>query len=173
MKQRFLKTLSILGSALLLASCGGAGDVSYYAGELRGEAKRPVWDNILPYGMVYIPSGSYTAGLSDQDINGSKYQSAKTVTVQGFYMDETEITNNEYRQFINWVTDSVGRTLVGQDLEERFFITTTDPITEEDVQVLNYDEPLFDSEDPEVIQLLEPLYIPAEDRVYFFNGDYT
>jgi formylglycine-generating enzyme required for sulfatase activity len=27
----------------------------------------------------------------------------KTVTVRSFYMDETEITNSEYRQFVDWV----------------------------------------------------------------------
>ena len=29
-----------------------------------------------------------------------------TVSVKAFYMDETEITNGEYRQFVNWVRDS-------------------------------------------------------------------
>ena len=36
--------------------------------------------------------------------------SVKTVSVKAFYMDETEITNSEYRQFVNWVRDSVVRT---------------------------------------------------------------
>ncbi len=27
----------------------------------------------------------------------------KTVTVRSFYMDDTEITNSEYRQFVEWV----------------------------------------------------------------------
>jgi formylglycine-generating enzyme required for sulfatase activity len=30
----------------------------------------------------------------------------KTVTVRSFYMDETEITNSEYREFVEWVKDS-------------------------------------------------------------------
>ena len=29
-------------------------------------------------------------------------------------MDETEITNNEYRQFVNWVRDSIAHTLLGE-----------------------------------------------------------
>ena len=33
----------------------------------------------------------------------------KTVTVRSFYMDETEITNSEYRQFVHWVRDSIIR----------------------------------------------------------------
>ena len=33
----------------------------------------------------------------------------KTVSVRSFYMDETEITNSEYRQFVFWVRDSILR----------------------------------------------------------------
>ena len=33
----------------------------------------------------------------------------KTVSLKAFYMDETEISNSEYRQFVNWVRDSVVR----------------------------------------------------------------
>ena len=32
------------------------------------------------------------------------------VTVDAFWMDETEITNNEYHQFVNWVRDSIAFT---------------------------------------------------------------
>ena len=32
---------------------------------------------------------------------------SKTVSVDAFWMDETEITNGEYRQFINYVRDSI------------------------------------------------------------------
>ena len=37
-------------------------------------------------------------GKQDDDIAQLKNATAKTVTVQSFYMDETEITNSEYRQ---------------------------------------------------------------------------
>ena len=40
----------------------------------------------------------------------------KTVTVRSFYMDETEITNSEYRQFITWVRDSVIRTKLAEEV---------------------------------------------------------
>jgi formylglycine-generating enzyme required for sulfatase activity len=32
---------------------------------------------------------------------------AKVVTISAFYMDQTEISNNEYRQFVEWVRDSI------------------------------------------------------------------
>ena len=48
-------------------------------------------------------------GKSDDDIVDLKDAPTKTVTVRSFYMDETEITNSEYRQFVHWVRDSIIR----------------------------------------------------------------
>ena len=42
----------------------------------------------------------------------------KTVTVASFYMDETEITNNEYREFVYWVRDSIFRARLAQKAAE-------------------------------------------------------
>ena len=39
-------------------------------------------------------------GQSDQDVPLTHYNETKTVSVGAFYMDQTEITNNEYRQFV-------------------------------------------------------------------------
>jgi formylglycine-generating enzyme required for sulfatase activity len=62
--------------------------------------------NEVPYGMVYIPSGSFIMGQTDQDVLFGQAAQNKEVTVSPFFMDETEITNSEYRQFVNWVRDS-------------------------------------------------------------------
>ena len=43
---------------------------------------------------------------------------AKTVTVRSFYMDETEITNSEYRQFVYWVRDSIALQMLADKVEE-------------------------------------------------------
>jgi len=63
----------------------------------------------VPYGMVYIPSGAYQAGQDDKDIMGLYTNRNRTVSVQAFYMDASEISNNEYRQFVDWVRDSMAR----------------------------------------------------------------
>ena len=63
----------------------------------------------LPLGMVYIPSGAYQTGEDDEDIMGLHTSRVKTVSVPAFYMDQTEISNNEYRQFVYWVRDSIAR----------------------------------------------------------------
>ena len=100
-----MKKIILLTSVVaLLSACGGSGN-----GELIGVQKRQIWNPSDPYGMVYIPQGSYTMGPSDQDVPFANVSQSKTVSVGAFYMDETEITNNEYREFTDWVRDSIIR----------------------------------------------------------------
>jgi len=56
-----------------------------------------------------VPSGAYQAGEDDEDIMGFHTARKRTVSVPAFYMDATEISNNEYRQFVHWVRDSIAR----------------------------------------------------------------
>jgi formylglycine-generating enzyme required for sulfatase activity len=63
----------------------------------------------VPYGMIYVPSGAYQTGEDDEDIMGLHTARTKTVSLQAFYMDASEISNNEYRQFVDWVRDSIAR----------------------------------------------------------------
>jgi len=67
------------------------------------------WHPEKPYGMTLVPGGSYIMGKSDDDVANVADAPTKTVTVRAFYMDETEITNSEYRQFVEWVKDSTIR----------------------------------------------------------------
>ena len=66
--------------------------------------------------MVFIPQGSYNMGVNDQEVAWAQSSQTKTVTVDPFWMDETEITNNEYRQFVFWVRDSIMRRMLGEQL---------------------------------------------------------
>ncbi len=99
--KKFIAFTAIL---TLLISCGKSGD----KGELVG-TKGAKWHPEKPFGMALVPGGSFIMGKSDQDIAGVDDAPTKTVTVPSFYMDETEITNNEYRQFVEWVKDSTMR----------------------------------------------------------------
>jgi gliding motility-associated lipoprotein GldK len=106
-----MKKIILLSSiAALLSACGGSGN-----GELIGVQKRQIWNPTDPYGMVFIPQGSFNMGPSDQDVPFSNVSQSKTVSVGAFYMDETEITNNEYRQFTNWVRDSIAHFYLGDN----------------------------------------------------------
>jgi gliding motility-associated lipoprotein GldK len=51
-------------------------------------------------------------GPSDEDPTYAYTSRNKQVSISGFWMDATEITNNEYRQFTNWVRDSISAKLM-------------------------------------------------------------
>jgi len=77
----------------------------------------------VPYGMIYVPSGAYQTGEDDEDIMGLHTARTKTVSVHAFYMDASEISNNEYRQFVDWVRDYIAREKLyrrqsGEDAEQ-------------------------------------------------------
>lgn len=87
--------------AAVMSGCGLIGSKTGKNGELTGVAKRPKWDNPLPFGMLEIPAGSFHMGQNDQDVNFSQVAHNRQITMSAYYMDETEISNNEYRQFVN------------------------------------------------------------------------
>jgi len=87
-------------------------------GQLVGVKAKKKWFSEKPFGTVLIPGGSFTMGKQDEDNAGSLSTPARTVTVRPFYMDETEITNSEYRQFVFWVRDSIIRTRLAMLADE-------------------------------------------------------
>jgi len=105
------KVFSIVALVSFLASCGGGTQ-----GQLVG-VKGKKWHSEKPYGMTTVPGGSFIMGKSDDDIAGLNNAPTKTVTVRSFYMDETEITNAEYRQFVVWTRDSVIRQRLAEEAE--------------------------------------------------------
>jgi gliding motility-associated lipoprotein GldK len=108
--KKFIAFSAILS---LFISCG-KGD----RGELVG-VKGKKWHPEKPYGMTLVPGGAFIMGKSDDDLANIQDAPTKTVTVTSFYMDETEITNNEYRQFVNWVKDSIIKTRLAITADEQ------------------------------------------------------
>lgn len=82
-------------------------------GQLHGVAPGTKPGLTKPLGMVYVPPGTFHMGPSDEDVNYAYTARNKQVSINGFWMDATEITNNEYRQFTNWVRDSIAAKLMG------------------------------------------------------------
>jgi len=63
--------------------------------------------NSDPMHTVFIPGGSFYMGASDEQIDMAMVNRKKLVSVQSFWMDKTEITNEQYRRFVNYVSDSL------------------------------------------------------------------
>src|SRR5450755_1545383 len=115
MKMKNLSILLTLGAALAVSSCSKLGKSKGLPddGQLHGVAPASKYNLSKPPGMVYIPPGTFHMGPSDEDVNYAYTARNKQVSISGFWMDATEITNNEYRQFTNWVRDSIAATLMG------------------------------------------------------------
>lgn len=108
MKQLSL-SIAVTGMVMLAVSCGQPITQDQLVGDYstRMNYKQPI-----PHGMVNVPTGVMKSGYSDEDIKHSLDAPTRTYNVTGFYMDATEITNAEYRQFTNWVRDSMAHTLL-------------------------------------------------------------
>jgi gliding motility-associated lipoprotein GldK len=135
---KHIKWFLFLFIAGAVASCGLSSD----RGELVGSLGRKAWFHPQPYGTVYVPTGSFHIGSNEQDVPMSMIAPNKQVTISAFYMDETEITNNEYRQFVDAVYDSIVREKLG----EKFFLTFEEPIGDAD-HGLNYRQKIDPEED--------------------------
>ena len=75
----------------------------------------PVGEAMPPEGMVLIPAGSFLMGSEDEEAQADE-QPVHTVHLDAFYMDTHEVTNAEYKAFVNanpqWQKDNI---------EDRFF----------------------------------------------------
>lgn len=131
-----------LASILILGSCG-----------IRNYSYKPTRNNQInkitpPVGMIYIPGGSVMIGRDSSDL--------RKVSLSPFFMDKTEITNIQYREFVNWVRDSV----VVHLLNEKVFFkrgSKKDSTKKIDWVRLNSGI-LWKSRNPRIRQKIESLY---------------
>lgn len=156
--KRLLLIAFVLWTAISFTGCSNSGN-----GELVGVQGRQKWRETQPYGMIYVRRGSFNVGASDQDPSVSGVPT-KTVTVDPFWMDDTEITNNEYRQFVEYVKESMARRMLGDQFPE-FMITEDRDGNPIDPPKINWDEKI-DWEDPDYQLAMEDLYFPEEERFY-------
>jgi sulfatase modifying factor 1 len=159
MKKVFLFALTL---TILLSGCGSSNN-----GELTGVQGRKKFFEPEPLEMAFIPAGSFTMGQSDQDAIFAQNTISKQVTVEAFWMDQTEISNNKYRQFVYYVRDSILRTKLGDAaIEGREYFVVDKEGTVLEPKVINWEEKI-DYEDETTIPIIEEMYYPPEER---FNG---
>ncbi|MCA1744272.1 MAG: SUMF1/EgtB/PvdO family nonheme iron enzyme [Bacteroidales bacterium] len=156
-----MKKVLALGIVLLtiLSGCGKSGN-----GELVGVARRASFYEPDPFGMLFIPQGSFNMGLNDQDVTNSMTTQTRTISIPSFWMDETEITNSEYRQFVHWVRDSIARRMLGDQFEE-FLISEDRYGNIIDPPYLDWNARLeWDNE--EYAEILEDLFLSEGERFF-------
>ncbi len=108
---------------LAVVICALEGCLGTKADADRGEVRPPAvrtFRATTPYGMVYVPGGSFLQGQTDQDVTFAQTTQNKQVTISAFFMDQTEVSNATYNEFVNWVRDSIAITNYLND--DKFYV---------------------------------------------------
>ena len=111
MKKRTILMALSLVSVIVLTGCfgGRAASSSGRGGEVVGVGGGKAFSEPSPYGMIMVKRGSLKMGVEKQDTLWGKQTPVKEISVDGFWMDDTEVTNSKYKQFVYWVRDSILR----------------------------------------------------------------
>ena len=90
---------AMLFTAVLTGCFGGRMSSLGRGGEVVGVGGRSFTEP-TPYGMTMIKRGYLKMGIDKNDSLWGRQTPTKEISVDGFWMDETEVTNSEYRQFV-------------------------------------------------------------------------
>ena len=108
MKYTFAAFITLLAACGVLASCAGSSRAMMSGGEVTG-SRATSFNEPTPYGMVEVKRGFLKVGLEKNDSLWGTVTPTKEISVDGFWMDQSEVTNSMYRQFVEWVRDSIIR----------------------------------------------------------------
>ncbi len=154
--------LSIIPVLILLYGCPSK---KINNGEVTGVTNRNPPFETNPYAMVKIPMGSFVVGPNDEDPTFAMNSQSKTISVDAFWMDETEMTNSKYRDFVLYVTDSLKRKTLGETMPDEFLISEDANKNPIDPPFINW-QTKIDLRDADVVTALEVLYLPENERFF-------
>jgi len=107
-----IQLVSLLGM-IILAGCGsqgdGLGDVSPTTGWDYNNPENGGYEVVTEHdqepgpGLVYVEGGTFTMGRTQEDLLYQWDMTPRRVTVSSFYMDQTEIRNVDYREYLHWL----------------------------------------------------------------------
>ena len=139
----------------------GAQSSNAIGGELTGISGSSV-NEPAPYGMVLVERGSIKLGDEEADSLWGTTSAVKDISVDAFWMDETEVTNAEYRQFVFWVRDSIIRERLADPAyggDETYKITE-DKFGEPVTPHLNWNKPIpWRKPNEDELRAIESVYI--------------
>ena len=93
---------------MALSACFGGDRAMMNGGEVTGQ-RSAAFTEPVPFGMVEVKRGYLKIGLENNDTLWGLATPTRDISVDGFWMDQTEVTNSMYRQFVEWVRDSIIR----------------------------------------------------------------
>lgn len=136
------RVILCLGIIVLFANCKGT-DQSATTGwnyddpSWGGFESAKGYEQMTPPGMVFIEGGSFVMGQTTDNVRYEWHNQPKRVTVSSFYMDECEVTNQDYREYLYWLNR-----MYGNDYPEVYQNALPDTLVWR--SKLSYNEPMVD-----------------------------
>ena len=111
-QMKWMIPLCLFTLLLVFSGCAGSkiANSASRGGEVTGVGGGKGFTEPTPFGMTLIKRGYLKMGIEQEDSLWGKQTPVKDISVDGFWIDETEVTNSEYKQFVYWVRDSILRT---------------------------------------------------------------
>ena len=107
---KMMRFLAIAFAGLTLASCSREASTStgwdYNNVAQGGFQKVPYVDQETGPGLILVEGGTFTMGMVEQDVMFDWNNRPARVTVSSFYMDQTEVTNFHWLEYLYWIRRS-------------------------------------------------------------------
>jgi gliding motility-associated lipoprotein GldJ len=102
-----LTVVALFGAAAFLSSCekssSGATGWNYNDPKTGGYERPEYIEQETGPGLVLVEGGTFTMGRVEDDMNFTWDNIPRRVTVSSFYMDEVEVTNQYWRDYLHWL----------------------------------------------------------------------
>lgn len=130
--------MALASVALTFSSCNyqssNATGWNYNDPDNGGFQKVPYLEQETGPGLIFIEGGSFTMGAKEEMLDNTWNNISRRVTVSSFYMDETEVTNIYWLEYLYWL-----KRVYGADYPEIYSKALPDTLVWR--QKLSYNEP--------------------------------
>ncbi len=105
--------IAVIAIAMGFSSCSTSGSSSttgwkYNDPDWGGFEKLNYQGQETGPGLVFVEGGTFVMGQTEQDVTFRYDAMPRRVTVRSFYMDQTEVANIHYREYLYWVKRTFG-----------------------------------------------------------------
>ena len=105
--QQILQVCTLIAAVMLTSSCkketSSTTGLNYNDPKNGGFEVRPYAEQQTGPGLIFIEGGTFTIGQTQDDVMYEWNNQARRVTVASFYMDETEVRNLDYLEYLYWL----------------------------------------------------------------------